>query len=179
MSTPAESTDHTPAAAGVVRHESDTSLLGRLPITLTMKEGTLKLDDGRLSFATRRATVFDHPVHECHSLAPSASVGFHIWHADRCYKFVPAYSPVHEVTTGNNAVDLAVNAGQFGKRLQADRRMKNARDQWFDVLEPLVGRPPAGVKVRRPWSTWKVWLAIVAVALVIMAIIAAIVVIAA
>lgn len=156
-------------------HESAASLTGRVPITLFMKDGTLALNDGRLSFATRRRTVFDHPVGECHSLAASGVVGFHVWHADRCYKLVPEYTAVHEFTAGSDAVNLAVNAGRIGKALDVDRRMKDARSQWFGVLEPLVGSPPAGVKVRKPWPTWALWLAIVAVTLVLVAVITAIV----
>ena len=173
MSSPAESTDSSASIGERTRHESPASLTGRVPISLFMKDGTLTLAEGRLSYATKRRTVFDHPVDEFHSLAPSAAVGFHVWHGDRCYKFIPAYSPVHQLHSGSDAVNLAVNAARLGKAVEADRRMKGARSEWFDVLEPLIGRPPAGVKVRKPWPTWAIWASIVAVALVIMGVITA------
>ncbi len=175
VSTPAESTEPSATPAGAPHHESAASLLGTVPITLFMKDGTLALRDGRLSFVTRRGTVFDHPVHEFHSLAASGVVGFHLWHADRCYKLVPDYTAVHEFQASSDVVNLAVNAGRIGKAFDADRKMKDSRGQWFDVLEPLIATAPPGVKVRRPWPTWAIWLTVVGVTLAIVAVITAIV----
>jgi hypothetical protein len=157
--------DHEP------HHSTDASLLGKVPITLFMRDGTLALDDGRLSFRTRRATVFDHPVGEFHSFAPSASVGMHIWHADRCYKFVPKWDAVHSINTSSSLVDVAVNAAQMPRALRNDRQMRDAREEWAEVLGPLLGTPPPGVKVRAPWPTWAVWVSIVVVTMVIAAVI--------
>jgi hypothetical protein len=140
-----------------------------VPITLFMRDGTLALADGRLSFRTRRSTVFDRPVGEFHSIAPSASVGMHIWHADRCYKFIPKWDAVNSINTSSSLVDVAVNVARMPGALENDRRMRDARDEWAAVLGPLLGEPPAGVRVRGPWPTWAVWLSIIGVTLVIAA----------
>ena len=157
------------SATSTPEHSSDASLLGKVPITLFMRDGTLELAGGRLSFRTRRSTVFDHLVGEFHSLAPSASVGMHLWHADRCYKLIPKWDAVNSINTSNSLVDVAVNAAQMPRALENDRRMRDSRDEWAAVLVPLLGSPPPGVKVRAPWPTWAIWLSVIGATLVLAA----------
>jgi hypothetical protein len=159
----------TPSEIVSAAHSSPASLMGRIPITLFMRDGTLALADGRLAFTTSRRTVFDHPVSGCHSVAASGRVGFHVWHGDRCYKLVPSYTAVSEFHGGNAAVETVVNVARLPAAFAADRRMRDAREQWIEVLEPLVGAPPPGVRVRRPWPTWAILLVVVAVTLGIVA----------
>ena len=149
--------------------------MGKLPITLTMTDGILTLTDGRLTFATKRTTRFDHPIGEFHSVAPAAKVGFHVWHASRCYKFVPGHEIVSAVNSGNDLVDVAANVGQLSRAIAADQRMRDQRDQWVELLRPLVGSPPPGLRVRPPWPTWALMLVVLGVTVMIIAIITAIV----
>jgi len=165
---PATTTEAAPART------TPASLLRAVPISTFMRDGTLRLADGRLSFATRRDVVFDHAVSECHSVARAAATGFHVWHADRCYKLIPEYTPVPSLDGANAAVEIAVNLGRISQARAADRMMRSSRDAWVELLEPLVGRPPAGARVRPPWPTWAIMLSVVGVALVIIAIITAI-----
>lgn len=152
--------------------------MGTVPITLTTTDGVLTLENGRVTFVTRRGTQFDHPVGELHSVAPSARVGFHVWHRDRCYKFVPGHEIVTGLSTGSDVVDLAAGMGQVARAAKADARMQAKRDHWVAVLQPLVGTAPLDVTVRRPWATWAVMLVITAIALALMALITAVVVLA-
>lgn len=170
---PSPEPDRTPDEAP--RHSSSAVLTRRIPITLFMREGTLELADGRLSFATKRRTIFDHPVRECHSVAAAARTGFHVWHGTRCYKLVPSYSAVHSLNTSNGALDVGINLARVGRAMQADREMRSSREQWIELLEPLVGPVPPGVRVRRPWPTWAILLMCVAVTLAIVGIMFAIV----
>jgi hypothetical protein len=163
--------DDSRRAGDAPQHASPASLLGKVPITLFMRDGTLALADGRLSFTTRRSTVFDRPVGEFHSFAPSASVGMHIWHGDHCYKFVPKWDAVHSINTSSSLVDVAVNAAQMPRALRNDRQMRDARAEWAEVLGPLLGTPPPGVKVTAPWPTWAVWVSIVVVTMALAAVI--------
>lgn len=156
-------------------HSTTASMLRKVPITATTIDGVLTLDDGRLSFATRRRTYFDHPVGEFHSVAPAAHVGFHLWHGERRYRFVPGPELVSGVNTGGTALDLAAGVAQA---TAAQRRMRDARDHWLHVLGPLVGSPPPGVTVRPPWPTWATWASVVTITVVLIAVITAVVVLA-
>lgn len=156
-------------------YSTKAALMGRLPISLTTRDGVLTLEGGRLKFATRRQVHFDRPVGEFHSVAPSASVGLHVWHRDRCYKFVPGYEVAAGVSTGSGVFDVVAGVGQVIHARGADRRMREARDRWIEVLRPLIGEPPPGVVVRRPWPTWAIALVVVGVTLLILAIIVGVV----
>ena len=117
--------------------------MGKVPITLFMRDGTLKLDNGRLSFATKRKVLFDHPVEELHSVGPVSRVGMRIRHGDRRYTLVPCYEAVHSTNTTNDLVDLAFAASDVSRARRADQRMRDAREYWIEVLRPMVGPPPA------------------------------------
>ena len=117
--------------------------MGRVPITLFMRNGTLKLDNGRLAFATRKKVVFDHPVAELHSVGPVSRVGMRIRHGDRQYTLVPCYEAVHGTNTSNEIVDLALAASKLSRARRADQRMRDARDHWIELLRPMAGQPPA------------------------------------
>lgn len=123
-------------------HSSPASLLGKVPITLFMRDGTLKLEGDRLTFTTAKGkTLFDHPVAECHSVGPVSRVGMRIGHGDRTYKLVACYQAVHGINTTNDIADVVVGFAQVSRGMKADQRMKAARQAWIDVLRPLVGRP--------------------------------------
>jgi hypothetical protein len=121
-------------------HSCPASLLGKVPITLFMRDGNLKLEGDRLSFTTTRGkTLFDHPVAECHSVGPVSRVGLRIGHGDRTYKLVPCYQAVHGINTTNDIADVVVGIAQVSRGMKADQRMKAAREAWIEVLRPLVG----------------------------------------
>jgi hypothetical protein len=163
---------------GQPAYSTKASLLGKVPITTSTTDGVLTLADGRLTFATSNRTHFDHPIGEFHSVAPAANVGFHVWRRDRCYKFVPGHEIVNGLYSGNDALDAVAGVGQAIQAAGANRRMRGQRDQWVELLRPLVGSPPPGVTVRRPWSMWALVLVAAGLALFLIAIITAIVVLA-
>lgn len=125
-----------------VTHATPASLLGKVPITLFMRDGTLKLEGDRLSFTTSRGkTLFDHPVAELHSVGPVSRVGMRIGHGDRTYKLVPCYQAVHGVNTTNDIADVVVGFSQLSRSMKADQRMKEARAGWFEVLAQHAAQP--------------------------------------
>lgn len=115
-------------------YSSPAELLGKIPITLFMKSGTLALDNGQLSFRTRRATVFEVPVAKVHSVRSVSRVGLELWHGETRYRFVPDWSPVHSLKTPSDAVNVAAGAWQLGRSIAADKKMRVAREAWIDVL---------------------------------------------
>jgi hypothetical protein len=116
--------------------------MGKVPITLFMRNGSLKLENGRLEFATKKKVVFDHPVDELHSVGPVSRVGMRIKHGDRRYTLVPCYEAVHEINTSNELVDLALVGSKLSRSRRADQRMRDARDRWIELLRPMMGQPP-------------------------------------
>jgi hypothetical protein len=78
---------------------------------------------------------------------------------------------VHSINTSSSLVDVAVNAARMPRALENDRTMRDAREEWADVLGPLLGAPPSGVRVRAPWPAWAVWVSIVVVTMAIAAVI--------
>ena len=117
--------------------------MGKVPISLLMRSGTLTLDNGRLTFATKKNVVFDHPVGEIHSVAPVSRVGMRIRHGDRRYTLVPCYEAVHGTNTSNDLVDVVLATSQLSRARRADERMRDARDHWIELLRPMAGQPPA------------------------------------
>ena len=77
--------------------------------------------------------------------------------------------------TGSDLLDIVTGMGAIGRAFDADAAAKAARDQWRDVLEPLVGGPPPGANVSRPWPTWAWILTVIGATLVLLAIIVAVV----
>lgn len=66
---------------------SDAQLLRAVPIPTVSQWGTLRLDDGRLSFTKKSGdTVFDVPANEIHSVRPMTSMGIHVWHGTTRYR---------------------------------------------------------------------------------------------
>jgi hypothetical protein len=116
--------------------------MGKLPITLLMRNGTLKLENGRLAFATKKKVLFDHPVEELHSVGPVSRVGMRIKHGDRRYTLVPCYEAVHATNTSNDLVDVVLGASKLSRARRADQRMRDAREHWIELLRPMVGEPP-------------------------------------
>jgi hypothetical protein len=122
-------------------HSTPASLMGKVPITLLMRNGTLKLEHDRLTFTTTRGkTLFDHPVAELHSVGPVSRVGMRFEHGDRTYRLVPCYQAVGGVNTSNDLVDVVLGVAQLSRSMTADQRMRSARDEWIDILRPLARR---------------------------------------
>jgi hypothetical protein len=113
-------------------------VLPRVPVTLLMKPGELRLAEGRLTFRVGAdEPVLDAPVAELHSVA-LAVTGMHVWHGPRQWRFVFPRA----VTTAPG-------------RAQARRDPPNdTAARWVDVLQPIVGDPPVGVRVGAPWPRW-------------------------
>ncbi|HWL42200.1 MAG TPA: hypothetical protein VNQ73_04600 [Ilumatobacter sp.] len=153
-------------------YETRAELMPRVPTVIGMRSGTLRLADGRLSFRNRHRVLWEHPIGEMHSVTSAASVGFHIWHGSRCYKLLPEWAPVAHLATGNPAVDVAAGVARIGEARRTDARSRDSRTNWVNLLAPLVGPPPAGVKVRTPWPMWALMTMVVLVAVLLMAAIA-------
>jgi hypothetical protein len=131
--------------------ESRVDLLGKVPLTLTMKSGMLRLADGRLSFTrSRDRVVFDVPMREVHSVAIS-SFGITLWHGTTRYRFATTQPPTPFAHSNNPLVAAAALPDAIRKY----RRSREAASDWFDVLSPLAGPVPLGVTVDQPWSTKK------------------------
>ena len=146
-------------------------------MSLFTVDGTLRLHDGRLMFSTPRGrSVLDAPVGELHSVSRGAGAALYVWHGDRRLRFITGQVWVHHVETGNDLLDTVAGIGTVSRALAADKAAKAVRDEWLDALEPVVGDPPPGVTVSRPWPTWAWVVAVIGVTLLLMAIIAAIVI---
>ncbi|HLM18001.1 MAG TPA: hypothetical protein VK549_09290 [Acidimicrobiia bacterium] len=118
--------------------ESRAELLGTIPVPIASKAGVLRLRNGRLTFTSDDGEIaLDAPTHELHSAAVSAS-GIHIWHGSSRMRFA------------------------FGRRESAgpDARRANQEiaERWVQQLAPMLGAPPSGTRVRRPWPSWA-WIA--------------------
>jgi hypothetical protein len=119
---------------------SHAELLPAVPFTMMMKSGELRLAGDRLRFATDDEVLLDAPLDELHSLAP-AVIGIHIWHADKRFRFALGY---RDRRTGGTDDVAALTS------------------MWLDILLPLIGVPPAGVTVRKPWPRWAWVLGVIA-----------------
>ena len=129
------------------------TLIGRLRYE---REGSLTLADGRLVFDTHE-TVFDVPVSELHSVMLSPD-GFHVWHGSTAYRFRcgPASSRSnHGQPDGSSAIDFVLSLLSAPGAVAEQKQSKRSGADWVARLTPVVGQPPPGVKVRRPWSTLK------------------------
>jgi hypothetical protein len=136
--------------------ESRAELLKRVPMTLFSTSGTLRLQDGRLSFRTleRREVVFDAPVQEFHSVSAMTSRGFHIWRGSTRYR-VSVGAPVGGPMTGiTNVVDAVIALASLPHAQANDAENQLTSTRWLRLLAPLVGSPPADLKVRPPWPFW-------------------------
>ena len=127
-----------------------------VPITIGLRAGTMRLADGRLRY-TRRfrgRVVFDAPIGEFHSLAPSSwGTGFHLWHGATRHRFM-VYHPVVPVTVGTGLVaDLAEGVGTFSQSLASHARSQAEVQSWQDALAPMIAlHAPPDVRVRPPLS---------------------------
>jgi len=137
-----------------------------VPITLGLRSGTMRLADGRLRYTRRwrRRVLFDAPVDEVHSLAPSSwGTGFHLWHGATRHRFM-VYHPVVPVTVGTGLVaDLAEGVGTIGRSLASHALSQREVASWQDTLAPVIApHPPSGVRVHPPLSKRGYALAVVA-----------------
>src|SRR4051794_27266578 len=160
---------------GAMAHCTDAELLGSIPITLFMRSGQLCLDDGRLSFRTRRTVVFDAAVGEIHSVRAVARRGVHLWHGDRRYRLMFGPLTTGRTQTGDAVFDAVSAPGDVGRALSADAIGRSVRDDWLARLEPVAGLAPEGLEVAAPWPVWAWWLAVVGATLVLIALITAVV----
>jgi len=146
--------------AGTRTHESAADLLGRVPITLLMKSGTLRLADGRLSFTrSRNRVVFDVPMSEVHSIGISV-FGITLWHGTTRYRFAIGHTSGGGIHPDNAVLALAAVAELPG----AIRNYREARQDayaWATILNRSAGPVPPGLVVKAPWPTWKVVLVVV------------------
>ena len=156
-------------------YRSRASLMRWLPITLFTTDGELRLHDGRLTFATSRREVFDAPVGELHSVARGATAGLYVWHGDRRLRFVTGnVSGRIGVSQPDSLLDVVASLPYIAGDLERDRTNRRHRDAWVDLLTPLVGDPPPGLRVPWPWPTWAWYVAIVGITLAIIAVVTAI-----
>ena len=159
-----------------LEYSSTASLLRWIPITLFTVDGTLRLHDGRLAFSrSRDRVVVDAPVGEFHSLAHGAGASLYVWHGRRRFRFMTGQVYVHQLRTGNDLLDTVAGVGTIKRAFDADAAAKAVRDEWFELLAPLVGEPPPGVSVSKPWPTWAWIVAVIGATLVLVAIIVALV----
>jgi len=118
--------------------ESRAELLGTIPVPIMSKPGVLRLRNGRLTFTADDGEVkLDAPTHELHSVAVSAS-GIHVWH-------------------GSSRMRFAFGRGQ-GPGADARTANQETAKRWVASLAPMLGTPPSGARVRRPWPSWA-WIA--------------------
>jgi hypothetical protein len=144
--------------------ESKAELLRFVPITLFSTSGTLRLADGRLRFETafRHKVLLDAPLAELHSLAPMGTLGFHIWHGRKRYRFSVGtpYVGVSD-SYGGTVADTLAEAASLPGRFAHDRANRSRTSRWLRLLHARVGQPAPGLRVRRPWPMWAWWCGIV------------------
>lgn len=122
---------------------SPAELLTRVPITTFIKSGDLRLTQDRLMFTTTTSEVELDAALDELHSVSAAATGIHVWLGDRCLRFA----------------------------FRGERRHFAAK--WVSLLTPLVGAPPAGLRVPAPWPKWAWMLAIVGVSVLIVVAIAA------
>ena len=113
--------------------------MGKVPITLFLKPGTLKLADGRLSFVRRtgNSTVVDAPIGEFHSVSKNA-FGITIWHGPTKYRFVIGQK---DRIGASSSIPL-VAAASIPGAINDMRNAKQDAEELVRVLTPLVGPAP-------------------------------------
>ncbi len=135
------------------------ALVGAVPLTLTMKTGTLRDADGRLTFTRSNGErLLDAPISEIHSVAQSV-MGITLWHGDRRYRFAIGKNTV-PLRGGTGLVGAAVAAVQLPNALEQSRDNKYLALSWLADLQTAGGQPPPGLAIKRPWKMWQ-WLAAV------------------
>ncbi|MCU1393425.1 MAG: hypothetical protein JWM34_1853 [Ilumatobacteraceae bacterium] len=126
---------------GAAAYASQADLLPPIPLTMMMKSGELRLAGQRLRFTdTKHELLVDAPVAELHSLE-RAVIGIHIWHGPKRYRFA---------------------LGSRDRRTQSIAEVEAITEEWITILQPLIGTPPAGLTVRKPWPRWAWMLSVVA-----------------
>jgi hypothetical protein len=126
-------------------------LLPPIPLTMAMKPGQLQLARGRLTFTSGHDVLLDAPVAELHSVS-TAVMGLHVWHGTKRYRFALGRRDARALTPKAD-----------GSALRTPDQLDDAAGPaivaraWADALEPVVGAPPSGLRVRAPWPRWA-WL---------------------
>jgi hypothetical protein len=126
-----------------------------VPLTVGFRSGTMRLADGRLTYTRTRKhrVVFDAPVGEFHSFAPSSwGTGFHLWHGATRHRF-SLYHPVPPVELAPEVPDWVEDVNDFGRSLQMQAISRAEVDRWHDALVPVIApQAPPGLRVRPPLS---------------------------
>jgi hypothetical protein len=152
---------------------SRAELVRGVPLTLLSTSGTLRLQDGRLSFTRTRGTeVFDVPAQELHSVAISA-MGLTVWHDRQRYRF--AIGNRHTNVPVNGPVGAVIALAEMPAAVAEYRAGRDLTRAWFDTLSPFAAEPPDGLQVRAPWPLWVWAVSILAATLVLISIIALVV----
>lgn len=133
-------------------YEGRVVVLHRLPVRQLSREGQLRVDRGRVQLVAKGGrSVLDAPLDQLHSWAPLLAEDFHLWHGSTRYRLC-ALGPVLPVRRGAADHPGVAPLGRSG------------RDQWGELLRPLIAAsPPSGVRVRPPWPAWAWWLAMAAI----------------
>lgn len=103
---------------------------------LGVRPGTLKFEDGRISFVADDGQVFfDAPVEQFHSVGlAEMNETLELWQGQTRHR-----------------VSLAVGGPLLGN-IQGEFESDTVAKRWREFLLPLVGPVPPGVKVKKPVS---------------------------
>jgi hypothetical protein len=118
---------------------SPAELLAALPITAFMKAGDLRLAGGRLTFTTEMGEVLLDAPLDELHSVAAAATGIHLWNKRKRLRF--AFRGAHR--------DVAA--------------------LWTSTLTPLVGVPPAGLRVPPPWPKLAWTFAVIGITLFLVA----------
>ncbi|HEY4333194.1 MAG TPA: hypothetical protein VGM78_11515 [Ilumatobacteraceae bacterium] len=119
---------------------SPADLLATIPVAPLVKSGDLKLADGRLTFTSPGGVVMLDAPVAEVHSVAKAATGIHLWHHRTRFRFA------------------------FGKA------NPTRADSWVSTLTPVMGQPPAGLRVRRPWPSWAWVASMIGVVIMLMAI---------
>ena len=123
------------------------------PTTFGLREGTLSLEGGRLSFTRPDGEViFDAAIGEFHSFRTTAmDAGFHLWQGPRRHRIL------FQRHFGTAARPGIVGAAEDLQKGLADiAQGESETKRWQEVLVPLIApAPPPGVRVKTPPRGWR------------------------
>ena len=134
-------------------------LLPPIPLTMAMKAGQLQLARGRLTFVSDNDVLLDAPVADLHS--PSVAVmGLHIWHGRKRYRFALGRRDARALTPRSDGSTL-----RTPDHLDDAAGPAAVAEEWMEVLAPIVGMAPPGLRIRAPWPRWAWMLGVVGLSL--------------